>query len=263
MRRSAVRALAGVLLVLLAGGFQRPSAPRAAAPKPFADWAAVVVAADWRAAGGQPTQAFENARRDVAAALLTAGFRPEHVSTLGVDAAAPGVLETTPENLISGLLGVAAKAKGGCLAYFTSHGSPQGVSFGRRNLTMRPAALRALLDQACGARPTVVMISACFSGVYVPEIAAPNRLVLTAARPDRTSFGCGVDDRYPFFDACVLESWPAARDLLALGPAVQACVARREAALDLSPPSEPQISAGARIKLLLPLLPLPGAMASG
>ena len=92
-------------------------------------------------------------------------------------------------------------------------------------------------------------------------LAAPNRLIVTAARPDRSSFGCGEGDRYPFFDACVLEAWPGAADFLALGRTVQACVARREREQRLSPPSEPQISAGARIRPLLPLLPLPGANA--
>jgi hypothetical protein len=260
MRRSAVRAMLGLTALVLAGGFQRPSpAPTHGA---FQDWAAVVVAADWRAATGEPTSAFENARRDIAQALLSAGFRPDNLRTFGVDAQGPGVLETTPENLAAGLTQVADRAKGGCFVYFTSHGSPGGITFGRQaqgQLTMRPAALTALLDGACGDRPSVVMISACFSGVYIPAVAAPNRMVFTAARPDRTSFGCGVDDRYPFFDACVLETWPRAGDFAALGRAVQACVARKEQALGLKPPSEPQLRVGARIRPLLPLLPLPGA----
>ena len=30
-------------------------------------------------------------------------------------------------------------------------------------------------------------------------------MVLTAARPDRTSFGCGEADKYPYFDDCFLQ----------------------------------------------------------
>jgi hypothetical protein len=251
--------LLGLAALVLVSAFQR--AP-AGAPGPFDDWAAVVVSADWRAATGEPTAAFENARRDVTAAVLSAGFRPENLRTFGVDAKAPGVLETTPDNLKGGLTELAGRTRSGCLAYFTSHGSPNGIAFGRPakgELTMSPAALKLLLDGTCGERPTVVMISACFSGVYVPAIAAPNRMVLTAARRDRTSFGCGVDDRYPFFDACVLEAWPRAADFVALGRAVQVCVAGKESALGLSPASEPQLRVGARVRPLLPLLPLPGA----
>jgi hypothetical protein len=259
LRLSAARVLLGLAALLLVSAFQR--AP-AVAPGPFHDWAAVVVSADWRAATGEPTAAFENARRDVTAAVLSAGFRPDNLLTLGVDAKAPGVLETTPDNLRTGLAAVTGRARGGCLLYFTSHGSPEGISFGRPaagELTMSPAALKLLLDATCGERPTVLMVSACFSGVYIPVVAAPNRMVLTAARPDRTSFGCGVDDRYPFFDACVLEAWPRAADFLALGRAVQACVANKEKALDLRPSSEPQLRVGGRIRPLLPLLSLLGA----
>lgn len=257
MRRSSVRVFLGLFALIVVGGLQRAPTPPAAAP--FSDWAAMVVAADWRASGGQPTAAFENTRRDVSAALLASGFRLENLRTLGVDAVGPGVRETTPENLYGGLAEVAARARGGCLLYFTSHGSPQGMIFGRApegERTMRPVALKRLLDDLCGERPTVVFVSACFSGIYLPAIAAPDRMVLTAARPDRTSFGCGVDDRYPFFDACVLESWPGAADFLKLGSAVQRCVARRETELKLSPASEPQVRAGARIRPLLPLYPL-------
>jgi hypothetical protein len=255
MRGVPARALLGLAAVLLACGFQRGSTPAASH---FADWAAVVVAADWRASSGKPTAAFENARRDVSAALLGAGFRPENLRTFSVDAKAAGVGETTPVNVFQGVQDVAGRTQAGCLLYFTSHGEPKGIVFGREG-GLSPSVLRRLLDEACGRRPTVVFVSACYSGVFVPALAAPNRLILTAARRDRTSFGCGEDDVYPFFDGCVLENFPRSADFLALGRGVQACVARREAELKLAPASEPQISAGAHIRPLLPLLPLRSA----
>jgi hypothetical protein len=246
------RALLGLVAIILACGFQRSSAPPAS---PFADWAAIVVAADWRAGNGRPTAAFENARRDVSAALLTAGFRPENLRSYSVEPKGTDVSETTPANVFRGVLETAGRTRAGCLVYLTSHGTPQGIVFGKSS-GLPPQALARLLNGSCGARPTVVFVSACYSGVFVPALAAPNRLILTAARPDRTSFGCGEDDVYPFFDACVLENFPRSDDFLALGRAVQACVARREAELKLAPASEPQISAGARIRPLIPLLPL-------
>ena len=46
-------------------------------------------------------------------------------------------------------------------------------------------------------------------------------MVLTAARPDRASFGCGEEDHYTFFDTCMLGEVPAdARDFADLGAAV-------------------------------------------
>ena len=229
--------------------------PAWSAGGPFGDWAAVVVAGDWRASGGGTTQAFENARRDVAQMLIGAGFASDNMRTLSLAESAPDAERTTRRNLVSAVRDTARQARAGCLFYITSHGSPGGAVLGREGL-LAPRALDRLLEESCGDRPTVVFVSACYSGVYVPALAAPNRMVLTAARPDRTSFGCGASDRYPFFDACVLEAWPKSPDFLALGRAVQGCVARREREMKLSPASEPQISAGARIRPLLPLLPL-------
>ena len=252
-----MRALLALAVGLVAWGSARAEAPSAS---PFRDWAAVVVAGDWRASNGGDTKAFENARRDVSRALLEAGFQPDNLRSFGVSPGSPGVGETEGRAVVDGLRQAVGRTRSGCLLYFTSHGTPQGIVFGRRG-RLAPAALDRLLDVTCAARPTVVFVSACYSGVFVPALAAPNRLILTAARPDRSSFGCGEGDRYPFFDACVLEAWPVSRDFLALGRAVQGCVARREREMRLAPPSEPQISAGARIRPLLPLLPLPGALA--
>ena len=250
-----MRALLALAAGLLVGVAARADSPPAS---PFRDWAAVVVAGDWRSSTGGNTAAFENARRDVSAALLEAGFQPDNLRSFGVSSKSPGVGEAGGRAVAAGLRDAAARGRTGCLVYFTSHGTPEGIVLGRGG-GLRPAALDHMLDVACPGRPTVVFVSACYSGVFVPALAAPNRLVLTAARPDRSSFGCGEGDRYPFFDACVLEAWPVSRDFLALGRTVQTCVARREREQKLTPPSEPQISAGARIRPLLPLLPLPGA----
>ena len=81
-------------------------------------------------------------------------------------------------------------------------------------------------------------------------------MVLTAARPDRSSFGCGETDRYPYFDECFLSSMPGAATFPALAVAVQGCVAKREIKEGMKPPSEPQLFIGGALRPLLPLLPL-------
>ena len=226
----------------------------AAAQSPFADWAAIFVAGDWRGHNGGPSEAFDNARRDLAKAFVAAGFSADHIREFSTRPQAdpetapfPSELSTIQATLDS----LAEEARGGCLVYFTSHGSPDGALVGRSLLV--PQAARRMLDEACGDRPTVAVISACFSGVFVPALAAPNRMVLTAARRDRSSFGCGESDRYPYFDACVLESLPHAADFADLGREAQACVARREKEEGLSPPSEPQMAIGGRLRPILPL----------
>jgi len=240
-----MRALTATLLVWLL------TAPLAAAQtSPLADWRAVVIAGDWRATDGRPIRAFDNAIRDVAAGLQARGMGEIDVFTLRPDAT-PKVTADTALIRASTALGTPAD-RGGCLFYLTSHGSTEGVVFGDSELT--PGQLAILLRRTCGERPTVAVVSACYSGVFLGALSGPNRMVLTAARPDRNSFGCGEDQVYPFFDGCLIESLPEARDLLDLAQRTRTCVARREAEEGATPPSEPQLRVGATLQLLAPTL---------
>ena len=259
MRQRRGRRLALVLAASLGLALTTLPGSGLAESSPFADWAAVVVAGDFRAHSGAPSEVFDNARRDVAAALVKAGFDPAHIRQFSVRPerypdASPG--PATPVDIARGLIAAAEQSKGGCLFYLTSHGTPQGAVVG--NAMLSPRLASAMLDAACATRPTVVVISACFSGVFVPVLAGPNRMILTAARPDRTAFGCGGSDVYPYFDACMLEGFPTAKDFAALGRAAGACVAEKEKAANLSPPSEPQMAVGGELRPILPFLPLSG-----
>ena len=228
--------------------------PRPAHAGGLSDWAAIVVAGDWRAHSGAPSEVFDNARHDVGKALLAAGFSAANLREFSVRPdryPADQPLKADVETVVDQLATLTARAQGGCLIYFTSHGSPDGIVVGDR--IWIPGGLGRLVDQTCGQRPTVVIIAACFSGVFVPDMDGPNRMVLTAARPDRASFGCGESDHYTFFDTCLLQTLPRIHDFAALGPGVQACVARRESDLGASPPSEPQLKIGAALRPMLPL----------
>jgi len=220
----------------------------------FSDWSAVVVAGDWHAHDGGPSEAFDNARRDVSIALTRAGFKTENIRQFSVRP--ERYADTHPEK--AGLQGIfdamktlSGATSGGCLFYISSHGSQDGALLDKGIL--QPGTLATMLDNSCGARPTVVVISACFSGVFVPTLSKPNRMVLTAARWDRTSFGCGQDNKYPFFDDCFLSSIAGAHDFGGLAGKVQQCVRAREITERMSPPSEPQVWVGAQLRPMLPL----------
>ena len=256
MTRGALLA-AAVAAWLALTGLPARAQTAGAARGPFSNWAAIFVAGDWRAHSGGPSEAFDNARHDLAEAFIAAGFQRQNVRQFSTHperypdvAPFPSEMQVVSNELAS----LADPAKDGCLIYFTSHGSPDGAVVG--NNLLPPAAARQLLDGTCGARPTIVVISACFSGVFVPALAAPNRMVLTAARPDRSSFGCGEADKYPYFDACMLESLSKAPDFGTLGRTAIACVARREMETGASPPSEPQIYIGGDLRPELPLMSL-------
>lgn len=153
---------------------------------PFEAWAAVVVAGDAKGSLGGPTEAFDNARRDLAKAFAGLGVAPDKIVQFSVRPEAekaPRPEKATPRAIYS-TLGALGASAAGCLVYVTSHGLPEGVVVDDQILP--PQILGLMLDRSCGAKPTVVVISACYSGVFVPALAKPNRMILTAARPDRT-----------------------------------------------------------------------------
>ncbi len=223
----------------------------------FGAWAAVVVAGDYRAHSGVPAEFFDNARRDIAKGLINAGFASANVRQFSVRPGRytdPVPLATDYKVLTDTLDTLTKSARGGCFLYFTSHGAPQGILFGDFGLS--PDVLARVVDDYCSGRPTVVIVSACYSGVFIPALASDDRMVLTAARPDRTSFGCSEDLHYTFFDQCVLESMPNSQSFPDMAKKTQDCVAAREQKEGLSPPSEPQLFVGERIAPLLDLYPL-------
>jgi hypothetical protein len=99
----------------------------------------------------------------------------------------------------------------------------------------------------------VVVISACFSGVFAQwPMTRPNRVVLTAARPDRTSFGCAAGRVYTAYDKCLLDALDAGGTWPRAYTSVKACVVAEEKRNDAFP-SEPQAWFGSAVANL----PLP------
>ena len=82
----------------------------------------------------------------------------------------------------------------------TSHGSTAGlaVKAGRLTQTLTPSDLAYMLART-GVRYKVVVISACYSGVFIPRIANPDTLVITAADADHPSFGCRDKAKWTYF----------------------------------------------------------------
>lgn len=239
--RSAAIAIA-ITMALTAASY---GAWRYATSGPYENWAVLVASGDFHAHDGGPSRAFDNARRDVVTELEHVGFRPEHIRQYSAWARyfARDAVEQNNTQTAAALLANATKtAKDGCLVYLSSHGLPQGIVLGNEIVT--PNALAKMLKQSCGTKPTVVVISACFSGVFVPKLKAPNRLIVTAARADRTSFGCGTTDRYPYYDTCFLHTLSQTHDFKSLALKTRDCVADMEYETGMEPPSEPQIYIG-------------------
>jgi hypothetical protein len=45
----------------------------------------------------------------------------------------------------------------------------------------------------------VIVVSACYSGGFIPPLQDAHTLVITAARPDRRSFGCADENDFTYF----------------------------------------------------------------
>jgi len=236
-----MRRLSALLVSMLA--FAAP-----ALANPFSNWAVLVVAGDDHAHSGAPSKVFDNARHDLVKEFTAIGFSPANMAQFSLDPD-PGAQPTDFAAIAGSLWDVSIRAPGGCLIYVTSHGTPGGIILGDR--VIDPDKMAAAVNNACGAKPSVIVMSSCFSGQFVPALAGDNRIVITAARPDRTSFGCGELDQYTFFDDCFLRALPKASDFAGLGGLVQQCVAFREKQLNATPPSEPQVSVGPKVAFTL------------
>jgi hypothetical protein len=221
-----------------------------AAAADFSNWAAIVVAGDWHSHSGAPSEVFDNARRDVSADLTRLGFAPANIIQFSVRSDThPGTDHSDKQDIANQLWDLSNRTSGGCFVYFTSHGSPDGIVLDEG--TFSPDNMASVIDNACGDRPTVVFVAACFSGVFVGPLSAPNRFVMTAARPDRPSFGCGDNDHYTFFDNCWLNSIGVAGDFPDLASDIRACVSKKEQEIGAYP-SDPQLYIGPQAAADLP-----------
>ncbi|NND18842.1 MAG: hypothetical protein HKN98_09720 [Silicimonas sp.] len=115
--------------------------------------------------------------------------------------------------------------------FLTSHGGP-GLLSARFDPVItrdiRPEDIADALDEA-DIGNAIIVISACYSGSFTDALAAPDRLILTAASADRTSFGCSDTAVWTEWGrAFFVESWPQNRDPRVAAVRAQEIVAKRE-----------------------------------
>ena len=85
--------------------------------------------------------------------------------------------------------------------FLTSHGDKGELTIdlpGFHFDQLTPGQLKRMLDDS-GIRRRVIVISACHSGSFIRALANPTTLVITAARADRSSFGCEDRRRWTYF----------------------------------------------------------------
>ncbi len=128
----------------------------------------------------------------------------------------------------------------------TSHGEPTGFALqlpgGLAELT--PQQVATALDGE-GIKTRVVIVSACYSGIFVPALANDNTIVITAADAKHTSFGCAPERDWTYFgDAFFHQSLHPGADFQSAFDHARVLVHGWEM-MDRATPSNPQGSFGA------------------
>lgn len=209
-------------------------------------------------AGDPSAPAFDNATAAMRQHLLASGVAPADIEQFSANPLAvgrDGVESSTLGHVLAAIARMHPAAGQGCFVFATSHGAYQkGLVMAPSENFLTPAALDRALRVGCGDAPTVAIISGCFSGSFTqPPMARPNRVVLSAARQDRPSFGCGTEFHYNVYDDCLLHTMHQAGTWKAAYALIAGCVAGRERELRF-PASGPRAWFGDGLSRL----PLPG-----
>lgn len=101
------------------------------------------------------------------------------------------------------------------ILFMTSHGEPTGFGLKQPNGTLSeltPQEVAATLNNE-GIKNRIVIVSACYSGAFVPPLANDDTIVLTASDAEHTSFGCAPERDWTYFgDAFFRQSVHPGRD---------------------------------------------------
>ena len=112
--------------------------------------------------------------------------------------------------------------------FLTSHGSEGLLSVNFLRAPLNPLSskdLSQMLDDS-GIKNRVIIISACHSGSFIPDLKNDNTIVLTASRADTVSFGCSNERDWTYFSDALVnhalrttvsfpDAFQRARDLIA------------------------------------------------
>lgn len=136
--------------------------------------------------------------------------------------------------------------------YMTSHGSKEHDFYLNHDSIklpdISPTELKEMLDQA-GIQWRVLMVSACYSGGFVPVLQNEKTMLITAADSQSKSFGCSEDSEMTYFGRALFQEVLAQDTSLSLVdayPKAVQLIAEWEKSEDRDA-SNPQLSAPEKI----------------
>jgi hypothetical protein len=189
----------------------------------------------------------------VAGDVLSAryGARGRTIVLAGSHGNAPSALPRgTPETLNLALARIAElinRDEDVLVIYTTSHGTPFGLYYNDADHgygAISPNRLRDVFE-GLGIRNRLLILSACYSGVFVPRLQSETTAIVTAASAERSSFGCVADNDWTFFgDAMINHALRKPQPLRAAFTEANGLITGWEAQFPVRP-SQPQVSIGA------------------
>lgn len=134
--------------------------------------------------------------------------------------------------------------------FLTSHGSADGLEVRNGSLPLAqlaPEDLRQALDDS-GIRWRVVVVSACYAGVFIDALKNDTTAIVTAADAAHSSFGCQEDRELTWFgEAFLKDSLPDSASLEEAFAKASGLIAQREDA-GHQVHSNPQLFVGAQMR---------------
>jgi hypothetical protein len=148
------------------------------------------------------------------------------------------------------------------LLLMTSHGTQSGFALRLPNevtTELTPDEVAAALDKE-GIKNRIVIVSACYAGIFMPPLATDDAIVLTASDAKNTSFGCAPERDWTYFgDAFFRQSLRRGWDLQQAFDNARVLISGWEL-MDHAPPSNPQGHFGAALSAkLAPFFALPAS----
>lgn len=156
--------------------------------------------------------------------------------------------QATTENfaLVMSKTAEVARPRDRVLLFISTHSNPGllNISAGGKNL--QPLTPKALSDALAPLHkvPTLVVLSACYSGAFIEPLKAPNRVVITATDTRRTSFQCKYNGNHtPFAEALFGQADADSRSMTDWLAEAQKSIATQEKRRKL-PASQPSLFVG-------------------
>lgn len=160
--------------------------------------------------------------------------------------------QATVENfaLVMSKTAEVARPQDRVLLFISTHSNPGLLHITAGGKNLQPITTKLLSEALAPLNkvPTLVVLSACYSGAFIEPLKAPNRVVLTASDTRRTTFNCKYNgDNTPFAEALFGQAGADSRSFTDWMEEAQKSIAAQEKRRKL-PASRPLIFVGDEAK---------------